>query len=276
MLNGEQRKIVVHLIRRNARILRREPCDAMQMLRLLSWGVAEEVPERFLMPFTACLHGVIGDARLDESVLPLSIRTLFREISRCGAANLAALDGFGAGIRTKYGAATEDAVLAGDVAALAALYQDPGAFQAAGWEALLKDGTCANGAKTRKLAPPAEDWSEEIQFGTARWRKPKPALMIAFFARDVGDPATPPNPPMWPHLGLALLVWKDRIAVTEILELAARLGRRDEVEHGLAIATHIFPELKSWAHPEKWAIPQWERKWAVPLAARRVVLVNYE
>ena len=48
---------------------------------------------------------------------------------------------------------------------------------------------------------------------------------------------------------------------------AARLGRRDEVEHGLAIATHIFPELKSWAHPEKWA---------VPLAARRVVLVNYE
>ena len=121
MLNGEQREIVIHLIRRNARILRREPCDVMQMLRLLCWGVAKEVPERFLMPFTASLHSVIGDARLDESVLPLSIRTLFRDISRCGA-----------GIRTKYGAATKDAVLAGDVAALAALYQDPGAFPAAG------------------------------------------------------------------------------------------------------------------------------------------------
>jgi len=195
------------------------------------------------------MRGVLGDASLEESVLPLSIRSLICEIRRGGAANLAALDGFGAGIRARYGARTEDAVLAGDAAALAALYGDAGAFKPAGWEVLLKDGTCANGTKTRKLAPPADAWSEEFQFGAARWRRPGPALLL----------------------------WKDSTPVAGVLKLAYGLGCRDEVEHGLAIASHIFPELKEWAHPEWWwSMPQWERKWAVPLAARRVVLVNYE
>jgi len=93
---------------------------------------------------------------------------------------------------------------------------------------------------------------------------------------SISDPATPLNPPIWPHLALALLIWKESVPVAEVLELASRLGQRQEIERDLTIAVHVFPELAGRAHPEKMAVPQWERKFAVPPAAPRPVLVHYE
>ena len=276
MLNTDQSEIVVDLIRKNARILRRERFKALRLINSLIWAREAHVPEPFLLPFSCSLRKAIEGTRFDQSALPSAVGSLFMRNRRCSVDNLAALEDFGVRIREEFGCTTEDAVLAGDGAALAGLYQDPGAFQAADWTALLRDGTCANGGRPRMLRPPAKEWSEKIQFCKACWRKPKPALLITLFAAHIGDPTTSPIPPMWPHLGLALLAWKDRIGVKEVLELGSKLVQREEVERGLAIAAHIFPELAKWAEPEKLGIPAWERKFAVPLAARRLKLGERE
>jgi len=271
MLSPAQAEIVVDLIRKNARMLRRERCKPLRLINSLIWSREAHVPDRFLLPFSSSLSRIVEESRFDRSALPSAVGSLFMRNRRCGAENLAALKAFGAKILKEFGAATEDAVLTGDGAALAGLYQDPGALPAVDLEALLRDGTCANGNQPRELGPPADDWSEKIQFGSARWRKPRPALLITLFAAHVGDASNSPAPPVWPHLGLALLVWKDRVGIKEILDMGKKLKQPAEVERGLAIAAHIFPELAGWIGTQKLAIPRWERRLAIPLAARRIV-----
>jgi hypothetical protein len=272
MINPAQGEIVADLVRKNGRILRRERVKALRLMNSLIWALEAQVPEQYLLPFSSCLHRIADGAHFDAAALPSAVGSLFNKNRRCSAENLAGLARFGARIQEEFGAATEDAVLVEDGAALAGLYQDPGAFPALHWAALLRTGICANGGKPTELAPPAEEWSEQVRFGNACWRKPKPALLVALLAGQIGNPATSPMPPMWPHLGLALLVWKDRIGVKEILELGTRLTLREDVAHGLAIVAHIFPELADWVDAEKLGIPGWERKFAVPIAARRIVI----
>lgn len=271
MISAEQREIIVELIRKNARILRGERFKALRFLNSLMWAQEAHVPEQFLLPFGASLRQALERTGFDQAMLPPGAGSLFIKIRRCGVENLAALQSFGERILKQHSAATEDAVLAGEAAALAGLYQDPGAFPAADWKALLKSGTCANGDKPKEMGPPADEWSERVNFGNACWRKPKPALLVTLLAAHVGDPAASPTPPMWTHLGLAILVWKDQVAAAEILELAGKLAQRAEVERGLAIAAHVFPELADWIKNEKLGIPRWERRYAVPIAARRLV-----
>ncbi len=272
MLNSKQREIIVGLIRKHAQALHQGQVSTRRLVSNLIQAEEALVPERFLMPVVTCLQGIVKYANIEESALPLFVRYLFSETLRCSAENLEELNSFGESIFDRYGAATEDAVLAGDVAALAALYENTGAFPAGDFEALLKNGTCANGAKPKLMKSPADEWSTKVRMGNTEWRKPKPALMIALFARHVGDPVTPPMPPVWPHLGLALLIWKDRIPVKEVLGIAEKLGRREEVECGMVIAACIFPEIREWVDAGALKMPGWERKLAAPIAARRLVL----
>ena len=131
---------------------------------------------------------------------------------------------------------------------------------------------CPNGwrDKRKELRAPQKDWSEKIQFGTVSWRKPKPPLLIALFAKQIGDPKTPPTPPVWNHLGLAILCWKHQIKLSEVVELGSKLGQKEQVARGLAIVAHIFPEIADWVQIEKLSLPKWEKKYAISLAARKL------
>jgi hypothetical protein len=272
MLNSYQIRTIKKLISKKAKIIRGEKLAPLRLMNALVSAREAHVPEQYLLPFSSSLKRVLDGSRFDRAALPPIVGSLLNKNRLYGAKNLAALEQFAARIAAEFGAAPSEAVLAGEGAALIGLYSDPGAFPAGQWTALLKDGTYANGGRPFKMAPPAEGWSEEIRLGNALWRKPKPELLLTLFARHVGDPDAAPTPPMWPHLGTALMVWKDRIAVTGVLELGIRLGQKDEVERGLAIAAQIFPELEGWAEAERFSIPRWERKYAIPLAARRIIM----
>jgi hypothetical protein len=275
MLRKEQGKIIVGLIRNHAQALRREGVSARRLVGNLMQAEEAMVPERFLMPVGTCLQGMLNGSNISESALPLFVRLLFNETRRYGEENLEALGSFGNSIFERYGALTEDAVLAGDVAALATLYENPGAFPAGDFEALLKNGTCANGETPKMMKPPAVEWSVKVRMGKVEWLKPKPALLIALLARHVGDPTTPPFPPAWPHLGLAMLLWKERISAKEVIGISEKLGRREEVEAGLVIEACIFREMREWVEQGELKMPGWERL-AARIAARRIILSNYD
>ena len=81
---------------------------------------------------------------------------------------------------------------------------------------------------------------------------------------------------MWTHLGLAILLHRDQINAMDVLKLGSELGERKDVDHGLAIAAHIFPELADWVKADTLDMPRWERKYAVPLAARRLIMGERE
>ena len=272
MLNSEQIQIIKKLVRKAAGILRGETLKPMRLMNTLVAAREENVPEHFLLPFCSCLRRIIDRFHFDTATLPTIAASLLNKNRRCEAANLAALEQFADGIEREFGAVSDETVLAGEGAVLAGLYEDPGAFPADHWAALLKDGTYANGKKVVAMTPPPEEWSKKIEFGNANWRIPGPGLLIALLARHVGDHAALPVPPMWHHLATALFLLPDRVTVQEVLELGTRIGQKEKVEHGLAITAHIFPELGKWADVKRFSMPQWKRKYAIPLAARRVLI----
>ena len=96
-------------------------------------------------------------------------------------------------------------------------------------------------------------------------------------ARRVGDPRVSPVPPLWPVLALLLLAWRQVFSAERIMRQATELGAENEVLRGLAIIAYLFPELEYWLGTIRSRIPPWERTLAVPLAARKlVVLENME
>jgi len=272
MLTGEQIQIVKKLVKKSAGILRGEKLKPLRLMNSLVAAREAYVPERFLLPFCSCLRRIIRQSHFDEAALPTIAASLLNKNRRCEAANLAALEQFAARIEREFGAVSDETVLAGEGAVLASLYEDPGAFPAAQWSALLNDGTYANGKKTMGMNPPSKEWSKKIVFGSVHWRVPGPGLLIALLARHVGDHTALPVPPMWHHLATALFLLPDQVTVQEVLELGSRIGQKGEVEHGLAIAVHIFPELEKWADANRFSMPHWESKYAIPLAARRVLI----
>ncbi len=272
MLNTTQSRIVTDLVRKKARMLGGEKLKVLRLMNNLVTAGEALVPEPYLLPFSSSLSRLLEESHFDETSLPPAVGALLNKNRRCRAENLARLERFADRIRREFQAAAHDAVLAGDGAALASLYNDIGAFPIAEWAAVLRDGTYANGGKPKSMAPPAEEWSDLVRIGTTSWRRPKPGLLITLLARHVGDPAVSPMPPVWPHLGAALLLWKDRIPASQILKFGAQLDQLDEVERGLAIIAHIFPELNEWLNARTLSIPKWERKYAVPIAARRIMI----
>jgi hypothetical protein len=272
MLNMTQGGMVVDLVRKKARVLRGEKLRPLRLMHSLITAGEALVPDQYLLPFASSLTRVLEQNNYDPDMLPHAVGSLLNKNQRCRKENLETLERFADRIKREFQLASREAVLAGNVAALAGLYDDPGAFPVTECSALLSDGRYANGSRPKEMMPPAEEWSEVVPIGTTEWRRAKPAFMITLFARHIGDASASPAMPVWPHLGAALLIWKDRIGVEEILSLGKRLGQSDEVERGIAIIARIFPELEGWARPEKLSIPKWERKYAVPIAARRIMI----
>jgi hypothetical protein len=222
------------------------------------------------------LRKALDATRFDRSVLPQSVGSLILKNGRCGDENLAAIQVLASRIKDEFGCGAENSVLAGDGAVLSGLHQDLSAFPVAHLSALLQDGTYVNGTRWKKLGAPVNDWSETTQFGASLWRRPKPVLLITLLASHVGNPAAPPTPPMWTHLGRAILMWRDQVSAQEVLALGRALEVTEDAVHGLAIISHIFPEIQPWTMFGTLKIAGWEKRFAVPLAARRLVMGERE
>src|SRR5689334_5044310 len=96
--------------------------------------------------------------------------------------------------------------------------------------------------------------------------------MAVTLARRVGDPRVSPMPPLWPVLSLLLLGWSDSLSPERLTKLASEVGAETEVVRALAIVGHLFPELRTWLGDIPSRMPSLERAFAVPLAARKLVL----
>lgn len=272
MLNVEQSKIAISLIRKHARIMRGEPFNTLGLMNSLVWAQETQLPDQFLLPLSSFLCRSIAQGPFDASVLPSAVGLLFNKNQRCAARNLETLKCFQSRIFEELATEGDTAILVGDGAALTGLYGDPGAIPSVHWAALLQDGTYVDNGTTRPFGMPQEHWSEKIQFGNACWRRPKPALLAALVAAHVGDPLVPPASFLWQHLGLTLLVWKESIRSDEICGIGKVFGKQEQVARGLALTAQIFPELKKWLKVQALGIPAWERNFALPIAARRLTL----
>src|ERR1043165_5947227 len=98
--------------------------------------------------------------------------------------------------------------------------------------------------------------------------------LAATLAGRVGNPRVSPAPPLWPLLALLLLVWRDRLSAQRLMQQAAWLSMEAEVERGLAIVAYLFPELQEWAADIPFRMPLWERTFAVPIAARKLAVLE--
>src|SRR6185503_14113531 len=114
--------------------------------------------------------------------------------------------------------------------------------------------------------------------GTQTWRVPRRELMVTLLAARLGDALAHPDPPLWHHLALLLLLWPANEGRELALEHAARLGLLAQVGRGLAVVGHLFPELQSWAGAGRGQIQLslLARSVAVPLAARALVGAAFE
>ena len=98
--------------------------------------------------------------------------------------------------------------------------------------------------------------------------------VIVRLASRIGDPRIAPVPPLWPLLALVLFEWRHDISAYAVLEHARAMGFEEEVERGLAVVTYLFPELQDWMTGVPVGIPLWESALAVPLSARKLVLLE--
>ena len=98
--------------------------------------------------------------------------------------------------------------------------------------------------------------------------------VIVRLASRIGDPRIAPVPPLWPLLALVLFEWRHDISACAVLEHARTMGFEEEVERGLAVVTYLFPELQDWMTGVPVGIPLWESALAVPLSARKLVLLE--
>ena len=98
--------------------------------------------------------------------------------------------------------------------------------------------------------------------------------VIVRLASRIGDPRIAPVPPLWPLLAMVLFEWRHDISASGVLALAKMMGFQEEVERGLAVVTYLFPELQDWMTGVPVGIPLWESALAVPLSARKLVLLE--
>jgi hypothetical protein len=98
--------------------------------------------------------------------------------------------------------------------------------------------------------------------------------LITALAGRVGNAQVGPTPAVWPILALALLEWRNTISANDIVAHAASTGQREQTQRGLLIASFLFPELQGWVAGVQMEVPLWERLFAVPLAARKLVLLE--
>src|SRR5262245_49235797 len=99
--------------------------------------------------------------------------------------------------------------------------------------------------------------------------------LVVILAGRVGNPRVSPVPPVWPVLALVLLGWRETLMAEQVINQAAKFSVvEDHVHRGLAIAAYVFPELQEWLEAVPLRIPRWEKAVAVPLAARKLIVLE--
>jgi hypothetical protein len=108
------------------------------------------------------------------------------------------------------------------------------------------------------------------------WRVPRRELMLTLLVARLGDPLAHPDPTLWHHLALLLMLWPEAEGRQEVLVHAARLGLLAQVGRGLAVLGNLFPELQGWVGSGRIQMSLITRSVAVPLAARALVGAAFE
>ena len=98
--------------------------------------------------------------------------------------------------------------------------------------------------------------------------------LVAILAGRLGDPSIPPNPPVWPILGIILLEWQTAVSIKTVLARAGAMGFADNAQRGLILLSYLFPELQEWVAETPLPVPFWETALAAPFAARKLVLLE--
>ncbi|MCP4901674.1 MAG: hypothetical protein GY906_32320 [bacterium] len=179
-------------------------------------------------------------------------------------------------------------VLLGDGATLLGLYSCMGAFPGSLWIAGIARDTL-NGEPSATLesltAAPAEirvapcgaltelldDCTQEITLDGQSWLVPTGELLIALLAARVGDPESTPLPPVWVHLALAMARFGDTIDHGLVHGITHHLGLDERAQRGFAVGHQLIPSILESPFVDSAQLPFWERKLAVPLAAKRLL-----
>lgn len=274
------------VVRAAARAAEGESATAVGLDRLCAVARQRGVAERLLRPSL-----VIAARSWSDETLPL---TLSRQlaVSEGTAAFNARLLSLLAERVALAGESTSDALLLGDAGLLAGLYGSLGAFPlrlplaatmsatdsgSGGLPLYLRArggvlGLVPFGPLVELVRHNSRRWND----GTRTWRVPRRELMLTLLAARLGDPLAHPDPTLWHHLALLLMLWPEAEGRELVLEHAARLGLLAQVGRGLAVLGHLFPELQGWAGRGQIQLSLLARSLAVPLAARALVGAAFE
>ena len=286
-MNSEQTQSVVHLARLIAGAIRRGDTVGDRLVEACLRCRDGRAPDHFTSVGLDMWHmiaapgpGVIGGLRSD-------LRYLLEHHVEIGRTNLETFREVSSYLGGN-GAVSQQPVLLGDAAVLLSLYGTLAAFEASLWVValqgadgrLMRSGTAAvlsagpfdlRVCSAGRLEEPLKHFSRSEEVDGTEWRVPTGELMAVLLAARVGDPEALPSPPMWFHLAVAIMGWKEYLDFDEMLELADDLELSCHVHRGLAITAKLFPEVRAMVPIRKLDIPTWERLLALPLATRRVV-----
>jgi hypothetical protein len=273
------------VVRAAARAAEGESTESIGLDELCAAARARGVSERLLRPFL-----VIAARGWSDETLPL---TLSRQLA--ASDGTAAFNGRLLGLLAERvqlsNERTADALLLGDAALLAGLYGSLGAFPLRLPLAAIATATNAGSGMPLYLRArggvfgvvPLGPLGELVRHNSRRWndgartwRVPRRELMLTMLAARLGDPLAHPDPPLWHHLALLLMLWPENEGRELVLEHAARLGLLAQVGRGLAVLGHLFPELQSWAGNGRIQLSLLARSLAVPLSARALVGAAFE
>ncbi len=179
-------------------------------------------------------------------------------------------------------------VLLGDGATLLGLYGCMGAFPGSLWiagiardtingepsatfESLTAAPTEIRVAPCGALTELLDDCTEAIEIDGQSWLIPTGELLIALLAARVGDPESTPLPPVWVHLALAMARFGDTIDHDTVHSITHHLGLNERAQRGFAVGHQLVPSILESPLVGSAQLPFWERRLAVPLAAKRLL-----
>jgi hypothetical protein len=273
------------VVRAASRAAQGESTAAVGLDHLCAVARARGVRERLLRPFL-----VISARGWSDETLPLTLGRQLAMSNGTAAFNGRLLTLLAERIGMS-GEASANALLLGDAALLAGLYGNLGAFPlrlplAATATAtdpgvgaplhLRARGGVLGIVPFGPLAELGRAYSRRWNDGIQTWRVPRRELMLTLLVARLGDPLAHPDPPLWHHLGLLLMLWPEAEGREDVLAHAARLGLLAQVGRGLAVLGNLFPELQGWVGRGRIQMSLISRSVAVPLAARSLVGAAFE
>ena len=236
------------------------------------------------------LSRAVRDYGFGTEAIPVQFNGLVAKSSRLAAKQSEQLDLIGENLATAVGCPTSEALLLGDTAILAVLYDDLGAFPSTFPRVAVPNRVPLSVARRQEIGlypptvpgqfamvmPPALEevaasLSEPAAVGGHTWLVPRRELLLALIAAHVGHAEAPSRPPVWPHLALAAKHWCREVPVSSILEVGRALGLEQGTQMGLGVIRELFPELENWATSEALRLSTWAARLKVPAAARQLV-----